>query len=357
VSAPRRIALVSEVMTPPWDEGIRIFGLQLLRQLSARGPVLPIAERPSTVDGMEIVGALTNRWFLSRALRAALAGFAPEAILYIPWTSLTARTMTRARLLKRYGRAPVAVLALQPRGGDVALRLATRLFPPGRILSCGPGVDAQARALGIEPARIPAGVDLERFRPIPEPLRGRLRERAGVKEGEYVVLHVGHLKTTRNIEALIDVAGIAGVRAMLVASSSMPGEEATAARLREAGVMVMTHHQDRIEVVYQLADAYLFPVASALDAIETPLSVLEAAACDLPIIATRFGALPDLLAGPKEAEVCWAESRGEIGACVRDLAARRPKGGTRALVAGLGWDAVAARVLEAMGGPPMKGAA
>ena len=351
----RRIALVSEVMHPPWDEGIRIFALNLLRQWSAQLTVLPIAEVASTVDGLEIVGALTNRWFVSRPLKAALAGFSPDAILYVPWTSVTARTIARARVLTRYGGAPVAVLALQPRGADMAQRMLARIAPLDRILSCGPGVEAQARALGIEAVRIPAGVDLERFRPLPEPARAHLRSRAGVAPGEFVVLHVGHLKATRNVEALIDVARIAGVRAMLVASSSTPADQATAARLREAGVIVMTHHQDRIEAVYQLADAYLFPVTSALDAIEMPLSVLEAAACDLSIVTTRFGALPDLLGG--QPGVLWAETREQVVACVRDLAARRPQAQTRALVSDFGWDRVAQRVLEAIGGPKSRSAA
>ena len=43
-----------------------------------------------------------------------------------------------------------------------------------------------------------------------------------------------------------------------------------------------------------LSDCYIFPVppASRRDSIEHPLSVMEAMACNLPIITTRFGALP-----------------------------------------------------------------
>ncbi len=67
--------------------------------------------------------------------------------------------------------------------------------------------------------------------------------------------------------------------------------------LRRAGVLLITHYLPEIVELYQAADAYVFPVPpnpADPSAIDLPLSVLEAAACNLPILATRFGALPDL---------------------------------------------------------------
>jgi len=42
-----------------------------------------------------------------------------------------------------------------------------------------------------------------------------------------------------------------------------------------------------------MADWYVFPVLKTDAAIETPLSVLEAMATNLPVLTTRFGSLPD----------------------------------------------------------------
>ena len=50
---------------------------------------------------------------------------------------------------------------------------------------------------------------------------------------------------------------------------------------------------NNIEELYNIADYYLFPVIRNDAAIETPLSVLEAMACNIPIITTAFGSLPD----------------------------------------------------------------
>jgi len=40
----------------------------------------------------------------------------------------------------------------------------------------------------------------------------------------------------------------------------------------------------------------VFPVEDALGCIDMPLSILEAMACNLPVITTRFGAFPRLFA-------------------------------------------------------------
>ena len=114
----------------------------------------------------------------------------------------------------------------------------------------------------------------------------------------------------------------------------------------------MARHEDRIERVYQLCDAYLFPVMSSLDAMEMPLSVLEAAACDLPIIATRFGALPELLGGAEG--VAWAENDPARESAVRSLmasSARHGGAGTRRAVEGRSWKAAAAEALSAVLAP------
>ena len=43
-----------------------------------------------------------------------------------------------------------------------------------------------------------------------------------------------------------------------------------------------------------MSDCYVFPTVHKKACIETPLSVLEAMACNLPIVSTRFGALPTI---------------------------------------------------------------
>ena len=362
MTPPRRgrLCLACEVIHGPLDEGVRIFAASLARCLATSRDLLLISEKDSVLDGMKVHGALANRYFLSPDLARLVAGFAPGEVVYVSWTSLTARAILRSSALRSYARgARVGLVALQPRPSDALSRLIARVSGPDVVLTAGPGVERQARALGLRAARVGAGVDLARFSPAAPDLRAELRRRAGIEPDDFVALHVGHLKGSRNIDVLGEIARLPRVRCLLVASSSTPAEADLAARLGQAGVIVMSHHQDRIERVYQLADAYLFPVTSELDAIETPLSVLEAAACDLTIVSTPFGGLPDLMGSAEGSGVRWVRSTAEMIEEVGRLSRARPEAGasagTRRLVESATWEAVALRALAALEAEPPGG--
>ncbi len=66
------------------------------------------------------------------------------------------------------------------------------------------------------------------------------------------------------------------------------------AKLANAGVRVINDYLPHVEEVYQLADGYLFPVMDEGAAIGVPLSVLEGMACNLPVVTTPFGGLPQM---------------------------------------------------------------
>ncbi|MCL6479117.1 MAG: glycosyltransferase family 4 protein, partial [Peptococcaceae bacterium] len=52
-------------------------------------------------------------------------------------------------------------------------------------------------------------------------------------------------------------------------------------------------------LIYQMADCYVFPVLKEFSCIDMPLSVLEAMACNIGVITTRYQALPKIV---KESE-------------------------------------------------------
>ncbi len=350
----RRVAVICEVMYPPLDEGIRIYAASLAKALAARHEALLVSERDADLGGLKVHGALADRYFLSSRLAELLAAFGPDAVVYVPWTSLTARTILRAWSLRRYARAArLGVLALQPRRADLLGRMLARRRVPDVVMAVGPGVERQARELRLPCVRIGAGVDDARFRPAALDEREALRRRAGVEPDAFVVLHVGHLKSSRGVEVIGEAARIPGVVCVMVCSGSTRAEAELMASLTRSGVRIVTGYQKRIEDLYRMADAYLFPVTSPLDAIEAPLSVLEAAACGLAIVATPFGALPDLLAGC-DAGVVWAESPSEMVAAVRDLVSAHGSGVSaarpRRREVTLSWEHVAADVMDALEG-------
>jgi len=344
----RRLALLCEVLRPPFDEGIRIVAARIAAALAKECEVLLLGEEDAVLDGIPVRGVLTDRFFAGRALADEISRFRPQALLYVPWTSLTARSFLRVRALRhRSGGAPVGVVALQPRGSGWLTRRASRLGAPDRLFAIGPEVERQAEALGLACHRLRGGVDTERFTPLGQTNRPDLRRALGLRSSAYIVLHVGHLKRSRGIEILQKLQAIEGVQTILVASSSTRAEAGTRRNLQAAGVRVIDHHLEAIEEYYRSADCYLFPVTSAVDAIELPLSVLEAMACNLPIVSTRFGGVPALLEGAGPG-VALADSAEEIVASVRAFMASPPVPTLRERVMPLTWIAMARRILDSL---------
>ena len=122
---------------------------------------------------------------------------------------------------------------------------------------------------------------------------------------------------------------------------------------RLPGVRVISQYLPIAEA-YHLADGYIFPARDEVAAIGLPLSVLEALACNLPVVATPFGGLPEWLPARPDAGLYYAETDDELVAAVgrmREAAAS----GTRSLVSAYSWTAAASAILkislEALGRP------
>ena len=82
-----------------------------------------------------------------------------------------------------------------------------------------------------------------------------------------------------------------------------------------------------------------------MDAIEIPLSVLEAMATNLPIVTTDFGGLVDLFTEGEGLFICSSED--EFASKARQgLACEEVR--TRTMVLGLSWKYVAEMITEAI---------
>ena len=118
------------------------------------------------------------------------------------------------------------------------------------------------------------------------------------RSGVPVAVHVGHLRASRGLERLATVKNLLGDRIEVVVQASpyFEPEPDVLRMLGAAGVHVSRGFVAEIAQVYRSADLYLFPAApDHKGAIDLPLSVVEAMACRVPVIATRFGALPEIL--------------------------------------------------------------
>jgi glycosyltransferase involved in cell wall biosynthesis len=126
----------------------------------------------------------------------------------------------------------------------------------------------------------------------------------------------------------------------------MGRDEGLRQRLIAGGVILIESYVRDIEEIYQACNAYLFPVREEGSAMDFPLSVLEAMACNLPVVAYPFGGLP--MAFEPGGGLVLTETDEAMLAALESV--RRIPVQTRTKAEPYAWDAVAGRMLELMEG-------
>jgi glycosyltransferase involved in cell wall biosynthesis len=337
LSEIKTICILSDWMHGLPDEGIHNLAQNLLERWGTSYNVRAVR-----------IGAdfSINRLFLGRRLRGALREIGPDLIVYISSSSAKVAALFRARMLKIYSpRSKVFVIATQPvHHGFFGRRLAALLAPDG-IFVQSPGSAEALRHVPCPVYFLPSGVDTSRFVPVDEARKKDLRRKHAVDVDAFVLLHVGHINRGRNVQILEAVARVGDMQVILVGSTSTPHDEDLARELNQAGVRLIREYVPRIEEIYQLADAYIFPVVSEDAAIGVPLSVLEAMACNLPVVTTPFGGLPGMF--PMGKGLVYFDSENGLPALI-DAARRLEKISTRRMVEPYGWKSVASGAMEMM---------
>jgi len=218
-----------------------------------------------------------------------LEKFKPHIVHY--FTSPTIRSLFFLQSLQILtGFTTVSILsALQPK---LSFPHLLRVIRPDLVLTCSSKSLYAFRKYGCESFFLPVGVSLKKFRPLGEESREKLRVRYGVQD-KFAILHVGHIKKNRGVQHLAQLQQ-GNNQVIIVSSVSQPIERDVYDFLLKKKVRILREYFANIEEIYNLADCYVFPTTDPLGSIELPLSVLEAMACNLPVICTRYGGIPDL---------------------------------------------------------------
>ncbi len=350
-----RVCVFGERLAPPPDEGIKKLTLSLAAAYRSLGhEVLVLTTGAPDWPEAEVVSVAADRLLRSPQLARRLAGFRPQAVIYVPTASLTLASGLRSRTLGRYGRAPVALFATQGRRHGAFVQLVARFAAPDLCATQSAVTARQAQRLGWRMTQLTPGVDLAAFRPASGTQKQALRRAFSLPEEAFIVLHAGHLNRSRGVTDLLALTDLA--LPVLAASTSTPHDMNLVNELRAGGVRVLDHYIPRIAELYAAADAYLFPVPPdplAPSSIDVPLSVLEAAASDLPIITTRFGALPELWPMGESAHsgVFYYDDTTGLRQIVTYVRSLPTPCSTRRLAEPFGWEGIASRLLAQLSGP------
>jgi glycosyltransferase involved in cell wall biosynthesis len=196
-----------------------------------------------------------------------------------------------------------------------------RPYVPRADAIIGDGWDALnfEQALGRELIEVTGGVDSELFQPV-EPDPDLLRRLAG----RPILLYVGRFVPLKNLPML--VSAFARVRLRQPESALvMAGEGALGGQIREqvarlglADHVVFLGHQpqSRLPGLYAAADIVL--LSSSFD--NSPNCILEANACERPVVATSVGGVPRYVtAGENGLLAASGDDRGFADAILRLL--------------------------------------
>ncbi len=338
-----KIAIVSEDISSPLDEGFKKATSEIAAAIAVKRRATVFASRYGKLP-FEVEHLPTNKLLLGGGFSTRLKRIDCDAILYVPQTSATPMSMTRAKLLRmQSGGRPVIVLSLQRRTFSDVVRSFISFIRPRLALVLSTESMAIMERAGVPARRVPLGVDTGTFRPPEAGEKERLRKKYGLGEGK-IALHTGHISTRRNLELLKSLP-LNGIRLAVVTSTSTVPDPGVREWLRRESVVVIDEYIENIEEIYRLADCYVFPTVNVKGAIEIPLSVLEAMATNLPVVTTAFGGIPDLFEEGNGLFISRtdAEFVEKFGSAMALGAAA-----TRGLVSGLTWDNVADEVLKAI---------
>lgn len=285
--------ILTNCLTRLDDEGSLKAARNLIRNIKQLAPDTKIVtyenQSPLAEKHFQLNKLLLGRGFM-RYLRKNR-----EPILYMPLYARMPATSVRIFLLSCFAGRRVSVFIPMLPARHKAAEMLIRLSGARLIFLSEKSEQRMKPALGDRAASVKAGVDVKRFAPVSAEQKRALREKYGIPADKPVVLHVGHMKYGRNIDKLLLIDP--EIHAVLVTSESTSqfNDSDLEAKLRRMpNLTIIDRYVPHIEEIYQLSDVYLFPVVADRHCIDSPLSAFEAAACNVPVVTTRYGALEQL---------------------------------------------------------------
>lgn len=281
--------VLSNALANRADEGCVKVANSLIKRLKDRKPDMYIVtyDRDSQIADAHLK---LNKFLLNFRLSKIIRN-RKEKVLYFPFPAKPIATALRIFVLSRFSHWGLEVVLTQQAKMDAASRFLLKLSRAKLIVFSKDSFDYYGGFLKEgRVSYLKTGVDTGKFTPVSQEQKQQLRRKYGVDPDRPVILHVGHLKYGRNIAQLMKF--YADYQVILIVSTLTRDEQDEDLRklLEERdNIRIIDDYQENIQEFYQLSDIYFFPVVTCGYCIDVPLSCLEAAACNKPVLTTRYG--------------------------------------------------------------------
>ena len=303
---------VSELISEQPREGAQVLAGELSRHLQQVHHAITLSRKAGESGRTPaMVGRFVGRRALS-FLRAS--NF--ERIVYMPSSGLTLGAIVRSVLIWWSStRPPMDIVLTQVHISDRLCRLLFRWRPKTWRLVVA--TRDQRRVLGSADDNDDVGLLSPRIPPsrIARLTKAAARQRLQIDLDDRVYLHVGHATRRRNLTVL---QGLTPPGQLFIVVSDAFDEEPNSLP-RGASVRVLRGFQEDMGSIYAAADVYVFPTVDPAAVIGLPMSVFEALANGVPVVALesaalrRWSSLPGLYICRDEGEFVSAARAAQSG--------------------------------------------
>lgn len=286
------IILITEDISEPIDEGIKKYSFKLAQFLieSKHAKIFTSKSNPRLNSQHNLP---SNKFFFSISFFKKLKVFHADIIIYLPNSSSTLMSFLRLKIISLITHKKTALISIQKRNHSKLSRVIIKyILRPNLIFVFSEREEKYYRLMRLNVEITSAGVNTKEYFPISEKNKMQLRKSLNINGNKKIILHVGHINKDRNIEILKHIADL-GHQVVIIGSTCFTDDEKLKSELTQCGIIIISTFLDNINEYYQISDLYIFPVQNNNSVIEFPLSILEAMACNLPVLTTKFGSLPN----------------------------------------------------------------
>ena len=281
-----KVLFAYELLYPPYDEGVKKFACMVSNEL----------QNEHTTQSVKYTKCLptilNNLAFIPRLIIKKLT-FNPDICIYMPQASLTFLSHIKIAGLHLFYGNKLVIIGTQKRSMSSWQSSVVKRLPSPHTFVMSSTMADELTELDIKSLILNIGIELKKYKPVAN--KSNLRDKYNLPHNKKILLHVGHIRESRNISWLIDVQkNLDDIQVVIVGSTSTSSEDKLHDELTESGIIVIHDYLPDVSELYQLSDYYCFPVVINTAAMEIPLSVLESMASNIPVLTTRFGRLPEL---------------------------------------------------------------